>query len=261
MGLSVTGIINNQNLNPTSGTATVGSFLKLADRHSETYRSEIDRVSIQITGTYTGALTPQVSNNNETWVSVGPVAVENVGTGASTQTIPSGATGAFLVDTAGFKYFRLSANAPFSGGANATAHGTVADGGKVQYVKILDATADGEGKASVGIAGLKVDLGALLAGEDLTANRLLTEQANSYTAISTAATTAVKTGAGLLHRIVVTGGTTGTITVYDNTAGSGTQILNFDTTSALASYEINARFSVGLTIVTSAATKLTVIYR
>ncbi len=82
----------------------------------------------------------------------------------------------------------------------------------------------------------------------------------SYTAISTATTTTVKSGKGVLKAIIVTGGTAGTIDIYDNTAGSGTVICSIGSTNTIADYQINASFSTGLTVVTAAATKLTVIY-
>jgi hypothetical protein len=84
---------------------------------------------------------------------------------------------------------------------------------------------------------------------------------NEYATISTGTTTTVKSGKGILHRIIVTGGTTGTIVIYDNTAASGTKIADYDTTNALATFDFDVAFSTGLTIVTSAATKLTVIFR
>lgn len=86
-----------------------------------------------------------------------------------------------------------------------------------------------------------------------------------YNAVSTATTTLVKTGAGQLHQVIVLGGTLGAITVYDALTatnpiaptftpvamtGSGPQVYTFDVT-----------FGVGLTIVTAAATALTVTYR
>lgn len=79
------------------------------------------------------------------------------------------------------------------------------------------------------------------------------------TAISTGTTTVVASGEGTLHLITVTGGTTGTITVYDNTAGSGTVIATFTTTNAIATYFFNCKFAKGLTVVTSAATNITVV--
>lgn len=83
---------------------------------------------------------------------------------------------------------------------------------------------------------------------------------NSYRYISTADTTVVKTGAGTLHRLIVTGGTAGTIVVYDNTAASGNIIASFASTAAASSYEFNVDFTVGLTVVTAAATNVTVSY-
>lgn len=78
------------------------------------------------------------------------------------------------------------------------------------------------------------------------------------TYISTGTTTLVQTGAGTLHSITVEGGTTGTIIAYDGLTAGGTVIASFDTTNALATYMLDIGFTVGLTIVTSAATKLTV---
>jgi hypothetical protein len=97
--------------------------------------------------------------------------------------------------------------------------------------------------------------------EDNVANRALVEERLTPTYISTATTTTCKSGSGVLGRIVVQGGTTGTIIIYDNTAGSGTIIASFDTTNALASYVFNASFATGCTVVTGAATKLTVLTR
>lgn len=79
--------------------------------------------------------------------------------------------------------------------------------------------------------------------------------------IVTATTTVVKTGKGILHTITVEGGTAGTITVYDNTAASGTKLADFSSTNAIATYTFDVAFATGLTIVTSAATSLTVSYK
>lgn len=108
---------------------------------------------------------------------------------------------------------------------------------------------------------LKTTLATTLAGEDITNDVLKTEQRFSSSYISTATTTTIKSGAGFLHTVTVNGGTAGTIIGYDNTAASGTVIFSFDTTNALATYIFNVTFSVGLTIITSAATKVTTSYR
>ena len=62
----------------------------------------------------------------------------------------------------------------------------------------------------------------------------------------------------MLHTIVVQGGTAGTIIGYDSTTASGDIVFSFDSTNALNTYTFNRELSIGLTVVTSAATKLTV---
>lgn len=104
-------------------------------------------------------------------------------------------------------------------------------------------------------------LATRIAGEDLVADVQKVEQRNNSQYISTATTTTIKTGTGLLHTITVNGGVAGTIIVYDNTAASGTIIASFDSTAALATYTFDVIFATGLTVITSAATKLTVSYR
>lgn len=83
----------------------------------------------------------------------------------------------------------------------------------------------------------------------------------SYAAINTATTTTVKSGIGILHTITVAAGTLGAITVYDNTAGSGTTIMRTFTPTVAGTYILDVGFTTGLTIVTAAATVVTVSYR
>ncbi len=84
-----------------------------------------------------------------------------------------------------------------------------------------------------------------------------------YSNIPTSTTTVVKTGSGLLHAINInTIGTTSTVTVYDNTAGSGTKIA---TLSSVAQNCLiyDCKFTTGLTIVTAggAPADITVTYK
>ena len=79
--------------------------------------------------------------------------------------------------------------------------------------------------------------------------------------IKTATTTVVKTGAGVLHKIVVNTTAAGTIVVYDNTAGSGSTIGTLKASVAENTYIYDTPFTTGLTIVTGAASDITVTYR
>ena len=116
---------------------------------------------------------------------------------------------------------------------------------------------------------LKVDLKTQIAGEDLTNDVLKVEQRFSYQNIVLAAptTTTVKSGAGFLHSITINKATaTGVITIYDNTAGSGTVIGTITQPAALLANQVtlvfDVSFSTGLTIVTAtAAQDITVSYR
>jgi len=97
--------------------------------------------------------------------------------------------------------------------------------------------------------------------EDNTVGVAKTEYRGAGTYISTATTTTVKTGAGHLHTITITEAVASTIIVYDNTAGSGTILASFVASAAVQTYTLDITFSVGLTIVTAGASKLTVSYR
>lgn len=96
---------------------------------------------------------------------------------------------------------------------------------------------------------------------------LTAEVAASYVNIASATTTTVKTGKGTLLAIVVNKPVaSSTVTIYDNTAGSGTKIgtiTNPGTLLAPSQFRLDygLSFATGLTLVTSAADDLTVIYR
>ena len=79
--------------------------------------------------------------------------------------------------------------------------------------------------------------------------------------IKTATTTVVKTGAGVLHKIVINTTAVGTITVYDNTAASGATIATIAVSAVGPVYVYDLAFTLGLTVVTAAASDITVTYR
>jgi len=97
------------------------------------------------------------------------------------------------------------------------------------------------------------NLGTKIAGENLTTDRMMVEQA--YTGIRYAADQLVKTGAGFLHTLTFScndaAPTAGSIIVYDNTAESGTIIYSETfTTTAFRGYTVtlDVAFSTGLYI-------------
>lgn len=124
----------------------------------------------------------------------------------------------------------------------------------------------------------KVTLATLIAGEDLTNNILKVNQVFSFQNITTNTTTTIKSGAGLFHGFTVNNNgftTAGTITVYDNTAGSGTKIGTYTlplqppgtvllATTFFPPQMLDVSFATGLTFVTATtapAADITVSYR
>lgn len=92
----------------------------------------------------------------------------------------------------------------------------------------------------------------------------LADESFNYQNIPTATTgaTVVKSGSGTLHCIVVNNSLTGTITVYDNTAASGTVIATITNPTKGLSFFYDVVFNTGLTVnVSATGGDYTVCYR
>ena len=86
----------------------------------------------------------------------------------------------------------------------------------------------------------------------------------SYNNITTKTDTAVKTTSGTLQRIVINKiGTTDTLTIYDNTACSGTKIGTITVQASIGVYEYRVKFGTGLCVTSGggAAGDYTVVYQ
>jgi hypothetical protein len=113
------GLIDSINANTTGGPPTPRSTVMIAlNGHA--------CVTFQVTGVYTGALTPQISNNGVNWVTMGFTCLTSLSANGLTATVTSGTTGAFVVNVAGFGFFRLSANAAVTGSAVVTMRASMA---------------------------------------------------------------------------------------------------------------------------------------
>lgn len=99
------------------------------------------------------------------------------------------------------------------------------------------------------------------------AQRALVEQRNNFTNITSATTTTPKSASGFLKSITINKAVAnGVITIYDNTGASGTKIGTITFGAALLNdppwtADYCVAFVTGLTIVTSAATDITVAWR
>jgi hypothetical protein len=94
------------------------------------------------------------------------------------------------------------------------------------------------------------------AGEDVVNDVQKVETRGANINILTATTSVVKSGPGHLNSLFAVGGTMGNVTIYDNTAASGTVLWGPGTPAAGARIAENIEFAVGLTIVTAAASFL-----
>ena len=99
------------------------------------------------------------------------------------------------------------------------------------------------------------------AGEDVVNDVQKVETRGANINILTATTSVVKSGPGHLNSLFAVGGTMGNVTIYDNTAASGTVLWGPGTPAAGARIAENIEFAVGLTIVTAAASFLGGSYR
>lgn len=81
-----------------------------------------------------------------------------------------------------------------------------------------------------------------------------------YNNISTATTTTVKSGPGVLRTLTINTTVASAVTVYDSTTGSGATIATFPASAVVGTYHYNLRFKNGLTIVTAGNSNITVTY-
>jgi len=81
-----------------------------------------------------------------------------------------------------------------------------------------------------------------------------------YAYISSATTTQVVTGNGILHAIVLGETAAGSIKIIDNTSGTTTNLGELKASIAEGTYVFNCAFAAGLRIITAGASKLTVVY-
>lgn len=122
--------------------------------------------------------------------------------------------------------------------------------------KRVDSRCDENGRVKVAAT-----LEQTAAGEDVTNDVQKVETRGAAVNILTATTTTVKSGPGHLNHLIAVGGTMGNVTIYDNTAASGTVLFGPATPTAGGVIAADIEFSVGLTVVTAAATAISGSYR
>lgn len=102
--------------------------------------------------------------------------------------------------------------------------------------------------------GTEIALLKTVATAALSTDPVQTFASNSYFNITSNAPNTIKSGAGTLMSITTNNpGTTEVLTIYDNTAGSGTKIGTISVGTAATTLTYNVAFGTGLTIVSSGA--------
>lgn len=110
---NASGNITTQNLVP-AGVATAGSAVEIIANSQPS-------TTIQVTGTYTGALSIQATVDGNNWITMtGSNSLLNINTGVFSSTIASATIGIFQIDSSGFARIRITALAAVTGTASIT---------------------------------------------------------------------------------------------------------------------------------------------
>lgn len=105
--ITVSGTITTQNLVP-AGVATAGSAVEIDLKG-------LSGLAIQTVGTYTGALSLQVTTNGTDWITVGGTALLNINTGGLLATITSALQGIFQTEVTGIFKARITGLSAMTG--------------------------------------------------------------------------------------------------------------------------------------------------
>ena len=108
------GTITTQNLVP-AGAPTAGSAVAISTNGRPT-------VGLQVTGTYTGALTPQATIDGSVWVTLNGLINQN--TGAFSTTVASAAQSIYQIESSGYAQVRLTALSAVTGTATISVRGS-----------------------------------------------------------------------------------------------------------------------------------------
>lgn len=143
-----------------------------------------------------------------------------------------------------------------------TASGATDSGNPITFAAVAHSTPRSFGAGQRAVAGadlagnLEVTQATYLFGED-PRGKIAVEEQFSSTRITTATTTVCLVGVGTLRSVFIEVALTGTATIYDNTAASGT-IITILPVGTVGSVPLPRKCALGCTVVTSAADRLVV---
>lgn len=232
--ITATAALTAQNLNPNSGVATAGSAVAV------TTMNGVTSIGVQVTGTYTGTLIPQVSNDATNWTNLGGGKQWLQKDNGSYQDNIISAIGVFQITVAGFQWFRLTFTGIPSGTANVSMRAT-SGSGLVHVMGQLPAGPNQIGNVGQGGTwGVGLNAGSALVGKvgiDQTAPGTTNAVAVATPAVSTTGDTGAKTatvngatqtnvsakGASIVFNVGTVSGTTPTLVIkLQGSADGGT---------------------------------------
>ena len=183
---AASGNVTTQNLVP-AGAATAGSAVEIT-------LSGNTSLAIQTTGTYTGALSLQLTVDGTSWITIGGVPLINLNTGGYLASITSALVSVFQADVGGFIKARVTGLAAMTGTATVTLRAS-----SNPSMMALDAALP-TGANSIGNLGTVTTVGTVSSVTASTPTASTTTAATLSSAASTNATS-VKTSAGNLYSI------------------------------------------------------------
>lgn len=233
--VTASGNITTQNLVP-AGVATANSAIELTTDGKDT-------IAVQVTGTYTGALSLQGTVNGTNWITLGGNVFQQVTTGALSATITSGTQSIFLAGVGALTKVRITGLAAMTGTATITIRGV-------------------DGNSMVALDG-PIPAGSAAIGSVTVASGAVTVTpvtATAYSVVTTASTNGanIKNAAGTLHEVTVSNVTATPIFVkfYNKasapTVGTDVPILTIPAAAnsvvAVPLGPVGKRFSTGIAI-------------
>lgn len=236
----------SKNLDTATTTTTAGlvhrQVISIADPETATNYARVSGGSLQVS----------VQNATLAVTQSGTFNITNI---SGTVSLPTGASTATLQTTGNTSLNSIDTKTPALSGGRVPVESNLVQG--------LTDTQLRASAVPVSAASLPLPTGAATESTLAALNNKF--NTNSFSNINTNTTTTVKSGAGVLKRIVVNkvGTLLNTCTIYDNTTATGTIIGTIDPVHTHMVFEYDVVFNTGLTIVTATGTAadLTIVYQ
>ena len=247
----------SKNLDTATTTTTAGlvhrQVISLADPETATNYARVSGGSLQVS----------VQNATLAVTQSGTFNITNI---SGTVSLPTGASTATLQTTGNTSLNSIDTKTPALSGGRVPVESNLVQGLTDTQLRASAVPVSGtfwQSTQPVSLSSSPLPTGAATESTLAALNNKF--NTNSFSNINTNTTSTVKSGAGVLKRIVVNkvGALSNTCTIYDNTTATGTIIGTIDPVHTQMVFEYVLVFSTGLTIVTAngTAADITVIYK